>query len=480
MKMQHTCSTAGRDWTPTLVSSVAVALACLVSCGYSIVVLNAPQQVLMKMANASVSEDFGVVLDASSLDLLWGAVVTVVFAGATVGAMAGGSVADRIGRKLSIVVIKIVLATSGILLFIGYEKKHVHWFFLGRIIGGFATGLTSSVCPLYVHEVAPPRLRSVLGIVTNLGFCMGFLLAQVLGLPEVLGRPDTVQYLLVAFLIPTLGAAALLPFCPESPKYLLVNKGSEPDALAALSRLRGLPPQALSSELSDHQAEAKLTAETPRWTLRALLADAVCRRRLLALLVICVGQPSSGITAVFFFSTAIFQRAGLSQSPAALAGVGYGVANVALTLLLGLCVGRVPLKRLLTASCLGCAVCLAAFAGALRLMEWYNWAAVCAVIFLIAFVMSFASGFGTIPWMLGTEMFEQGPRALAVSAGSAAIWVSNCFIGLLFPVVYAQVGVACFIFFLAWCLLSAYVAHFHLPTSPPECSPAKDMKTVPV
>ena len=39
-----------------------------------------------------------------------------------------------------------------------------------------------------MHEVAPPRLRSVLGIVTNLGFCMGFLLAQVLGLPEVLGR----------------------------------------------------------------------------------------------------------------------------------------------------------------------------------------------------------------------------------------------------------------------------------------------------
>ncbi|XP_043214162.1 solute carrier family 2, facilitated glucose transporter member 1-like [Amphibalanus amphitrite] len=468
-------------WTRTLLSSVSVAFfGCLISSGYNIGVLNAPQEILMKMSNASAAHDFGVILDATSLDLVWSAVVAVFLVGATGGAMVGGAVADLVGRKLSIMVIEIVLALSGILLFIGYEKEHVHWFFLGRIFAGFGTGLTSTVCPLYVHEVAPPRLRSALGSVTNLGFCVGLLLGQILGLPEVLGRADTVQYLLAVFLIPTLGASAMLPFCPESPKYLLINKGNEQDAFAALSRLRGLPQEALSSELSGYRAEAKLAAETPCWTLRRLLADAVCRRRLLVLLLICAGQQFSGVNAVFFFSTAIFQRAGLSQSQGALASLGCGAANAALALLAGPCVARVPLRRLLTVSCLGCAVCLAAFAGALCLMETYVWAAVCAVVFLIFYVVAFASGFGPIPWMLGAEMFEQGPRALAVSMGSATIWVSNFFIVLLFPVMYAQAGVACFIFFLVCCLLAAAVAHFHLPGPTVEGSTVKEMEAVQV
>ena len=71
---------------------------------------------------------------------------------------------------------------------------------------------------------------------------------------------------------------------------------------------------------------------------------------------------------VFFFSTAIFQRAGLSRSEGALASLGCGFANAALALLVGPIVSRVSLRRLLTASCLGCAACLAAFAAALCLM----------------------------------------------------------------------------------------------------------------
>ena len=71
---------------------------------------------------------------------------------------------------------------------------------------------------------------------------------------------------------------------------------------------------------------------------------------------------------VFFFSTAIFQRAGLSQSQGALASLGCGAANAVLALLAGPCVARLPLRRLLTASCLGAALCLAAFAGTLCLM----------------------------------------------------------------------------------------------------------------
>ena len=77
-------------------------------------------------------------------------------------------------------------------------------------------------------------------------------------------------------------------------------------------------------------------------------------------------------------------------------------------------------------------------------------------------------------------MFEQGPRAIAVSIGSATIWVSNFFIVLLFPVLYAQVGVACFIFFLVCCLVVAAVAHFHLPAPSVDGSTEKELEAVQV
>ena len=79
-----------------------------------------------------------------------------------------------------------------------------------------------------------------------------------------------------------------------------------------------------------------------------------------------------------------------------------------------------------------------------------------------------------------SEIFEQGPRTLAVSIGSATIWVSNFIIVLLFPVMYAQVGVACFLFFLACCLAVAAVAHFHLPEPSPADSTEKAMEAVQV
>ena len=77
-------------------------------------------------------------------------------------------------------------------------------------------------------------------------------------------------------------------------------------------------------------------------------------------------------------------------------------------------------------------------------------------------------------------MFEQGPRALAVSIGSATIWVSNFFVVLLFPVMYAQVGIACFLFFLVCCLVAAAVAHFYLPGPPTGGSTEKALEAVQV
>ena len=56
---------------------------------------------------------------------------------------------------------------------------------------------------------------------------MTILLSQVLGLSSVLGTPEGWPYLLAATAIPAVLQLCMLPICPESPKFLLLNKGQE-------------------------------------------------------------------------------------------------------------------------------------------------------------------------------------------------------------------------------------------------------------
>ena len=52
----------------------------------------------------------------------------------------------------------------------------------------FVTGISLSVVPMYLGEIAPKNLRGFLGLVPSIHICMGVFIAQVLGLGELLGK----------------------------------------------------------------------------------------------------------------------------------------------------------------------------------------------------------------------------------------------------------------------------------------------------
>ena len=55
------------------------------------------------------------------------------------------------------------------------------------------------------------------------------------------------------------------------------------------------------------------------------------------------------------------------------------------------------------------------------------------VIATLSFVVFFALGPGSIPWMAAGEMFSQGPRAPAISICVFTNWLANLVVGLVFP-----------------------------------------------
>jgi hypothetical protein len=83
---------------------------------------------------------------------------------------------------------------------------------------------------MYISEIAPLNLRGGLGTVNQLAVTIGLLLSQVLGIEQILGTNEGWPVLLGLAICPAILQLLLLPFCPESPRYLLITKQWEEEA----------------------------------------------------------------------------------------------------------------------------------------------------------------------------------------------------------------------------------------------------------
>lgn len=136
---------------------------------------------------------YDVHLTDGQLDLLWSGVVSVFVVGGMAGAMSGGWAADRLGRKRALAVSMVLsLAASALLLACRYANS-VEMLLLARVVVGLSAGLTTSVMPLYLLELAPVYMSGALGSVITLGINSGVFFSQLFGLDWLLGRQADAQ-----------------------------------------------------------------------------------------------------------------------------------------------------------------------------------------------------------------------------------------------------------------------------------------------
>ena len=65
-----------------------------------------------------------------------------------------------------------------------------------------------------------------------------------------------------------------------------------------------------------------------------------------------------------------------------------------------------------------------------ELVSWIWWLSVVSTLFYVVF---FAVGPGSIPWMITAELFSQGPRPAAMSVAVLINWCANFIVGIGFP-----------------------------------------------
>ncbi|CAG5125092.1 unnamed protein product, partial [Candidula unifasciata] len=140
-----------------------------------------------KQHNASV---FGaqpeLLLEDWVIKLLWSTTVAAFVLFGMIGAFISAQVADFFGRKLGMIVITFLMFIAAVLGGITLVAKSPECLILSRVFVGLHSGLNITLCPLYLAEISPKKIRGALGTCHQLAVTIGILVSQIFGLKELL------------------------------------------------------------------------------------------------------------------------------------------------------------------------------------------------------------------------------------------------------------------------------------------------------
>uniref|UniRef100_A0A8C5P5T9 Solute carrier family 2, facilitated glucose transporter member 5 n=1 Tax=Leptobrachium leishanense TaxID=445787 RepID=A0A8C5P5T9_9ANUR len=332
---------------------------------------------------------------------------------------------------------------------------------LGRLLYGINAGVSLNLHTMYIGECAPQKMRGMVTVSVSFFIAVGKLMGFLIGLREFMGSEELWPYLMSFSAIPALIQLATLPFFPDSPRYLLLDKSDKDGSLKAMQQLWG--PGDHSTEIKEILKE-KMTMEGQQIKgMKDLFVDHSVRWQLIMMGLICGGMQFIGINAVYFYAYNVFRSAGIPDSQTPYVALGIGLSDIFATLLCGSVIDCLGRKVLLWTNYGVLALTLALLTTTLSLQEHYVWFPYASCMFVFIFTLSFGLGPGGVSCVLPTELFIQSFRPAAYTLIGTMNWVCLFVLALVFPFIEEALGPFCFIFFLFYCFSMAVFTFLMLP-----------------
>ncbi|RIA08595.1 SP family arabinose:H+ symporter-like MFS transporter [Flavobacteriaceae bacterium MAR_2010_72] len=353
------------------------------------------------------------------------AVSSAIF-GCILGVAIAGYVADKIGRKKTLLITAFLFALSAI----GSALADSYTFFVvARIVGGVGVGAASMLSPLYISEIAPANKRGtlvslyqlaiVLGI--NLVFFFNYKVAQFS--TEAWNIETGWRYMVGSETIPALLFFIALFFVPESPRWLS-KEGRNVEALDILKRVNSE-----EKAIEVHQ-EIKAALGQEKGTLKELFAPGLRVAMIIGVFLALFSQIT-GINAIMYYAPEILKKAGFGVDSALMQTVIIGIVNTLFTFIAIKYIDKLGRRTLLLWGVSGMVICLFG----IGLLYYFNLTSgPYLLILILAFVGCFAMSLGPIPWVLISEIFPTKTRGIAMSLAIMVLWVGVVLISQFTPV----------------------------------------------
>lgn len=289
--------------------------------------------------------------DLTKIQLGWA--VSCLTLTATLAMLIAGPLSDKFGRRT-------ILKYAAALYFIsalGSAIAQSFWLLvLARMIGGFGVGASLIIAPMYIAEIAPPKMRGTMVSFNQLNIVIGitvafftnYLILQFgksnAGWAEMLQfNNHNWRWMLGLEALPAVLYFVALNLVPRSPRWLAMS-GLDDEALLVMTRTLG--EEEAKIQLKTIAKSIKSSPQKEKISIKELFKPSM-KLVLLIGVVIAVTQQITGINSVFFYAPMIFEQTGIGTDASFSQAILVGFINLVFTLFAIWLIDRIGRKPLL-------------------------------------------------------------------------------------------------------------------------------------
>lgn len=375
-----------------------------------------------------------------------GLVTSSLLFGASFGAVFGGRLSDRFGRRKMILNLALLffLTTLGCTFAPSVEVMIVFRFLLG-----LAVGAASVMVPAFLAEMSPAEQRGRLVTQNELmivtGQLFAFVFNAILGTTMGEETAHVWRYMLVIASLPAVFLWFGMMVVPESPRWL-ASKGKIGDALRVLKEIRD--QNRAQSELKEIQENIAQESGSKQATFSDLNVPWV-RRIVFIGIGIGVVQQITGVNSIMYYGTQILQQSGFSTNAALVGNIANGVISVLATFVGIWLLGRVGRRPMLITGLIGTTTALTLI-GIFSFVLEGSAALPFAVLAMTVTFLAFQQGaISPVTWLMLAEIFPLKLRGLGMGVSVFCLWAANFLVGFSFPILLSAVGLSTTFFMFA-------------------------------
>lgn len=376
---------------------------------------------------------------------------------AAIGPFAAGFMADKIGRKKTLLISAVPFVIAFVLNVIA---NNVFYFFASRFLCGIGVGIIFTVLPMYIGEIADDDVRGTLGSFMQLFIVLGLLFSYALG-PFL----SIKIFNIILIASPLLFLALFLFLIPESPYFLVQSKDID-GAEEALSKFRSKPVNSVQKEMETIKMQVE-EAQENKGNFFDIFKSRGLTKALFLSVSLVTWQQFSGINVILFYTQDIFTDAGVSLAPA-ICTIIIGVVQIFGSGLTPILVERKGKRFLLILSGLGMAVAQAVLAFFFYLKDdkqsdvsAIGWL---PIVSLIVYIFTYCFGFGPLPWAVMGELFPGNIKSVASTVTASVCWILGFLLTNYFGVVASMIGKSgSFGIFSVCCVIATAFVYHQLP-----------------
>ncbi|GAA5873957.1 hypothetical protein JCM3774_004051 [Rhodotorula dairenensis] len=380
-----------------------------------------------------------------------GITVAVYELGCLLGAIWAIIMGDRLGRKNTIMLGMIVMCLGAAVMSASFGLAE---FIVGRVIAGIGNGMNTATIPSLQSELAPPRIRGALVLVSGALVATGIAISYAVDLGFFfLDGSISWRFPLAFQIVFAIMVMGFLLMIPESPAWLIKHSDRHPEfrreGKATLARIYATDEddEHISGLVDAMDSAAAQVADSRFKDIFTHGPTQNFRRATLGFLAQIL-QQITGINLISYYSATLFEQIGLSPLLSrylALAnGIEYAIAGFVAILFVDT-LGR---RKTMIWGSIGCGLCMVILTGLVHASD--NGQKACgyaATVFLFLFNTFFAFGWLGSGWLYPSEISSLSVRAQANGLSTCANWLGNFLVVEITPPAFAGIGAYTYLIF---------------------------------